>query len=800
MPAQHMYSRDVQAKASLGGMTSSTAASSAAAAGAAATAAHHRHADGQQVLAEEGDEWQVVSSSDSGGAAGMEASALATMPRKIDARPALDNPDTSSEEGQLQQQQQQLSGQQGSEQGVGHARGAAVELHYQSTSSEEELLSGDQRKGDGMEVDAGMTTDTSSYGADGQDEQGGLPEEFEEAEYEDPLDEGEEDEDEDEDMQGPPVFCINCTGRMRGQQCEDCGHSRSEDSSIFWAGKAAQEEEVLLDMSEPEAVAKRAAAAAMAALERQQEKRIALVWDERMELHEEGKLLPHPERPDRVRAVMSRILASNLAERCTRVECPEASLEALQAVHSGELINFVRALAVERGPGDIPPLELRMTSDMYANAHTFHCARLAAGGAAEVACKVVQGEAAHGAAIVRPPGHHAESSMAMGFCFFNSAAVAARAAQGCGAQRVLILDWDVHHGNGTQHIFEDDPTVMYMSLHRHDHGSFYPGTGAAHEVGTGPGRGYTVNVAWDCGGIQNGDYLAAFTHLLLPIAYEFAPDLIIVSAGFDAAEGDPIGGCRLTAECFSHMTALLKAVAPLALVLEGGYNLRATAAATEASLRALLGEQPPALPGPKQPTMAGLRAIRTALQVQSAYWGCARTALALASPFPTPAAGHHGIMDTGMEEEEEEEEEEEGEGDEEEDEGRDEEEDSSDEGGGGLEWRWNHGNGHTAGLPPLEAHGGNRGGTSAGRVGLSVPQPPPPSGTSGNVGLGTATGSGGGSGGGKAEWGRAQGKRSSVTQLLAKIRKKAVRAFWRRHAARVMAAAQQKAGAGKKRT
>ncbi|KAF5828661.1 hypothetical protein DUNSADRAFT_17277 [Dunaliella salina] len=442
----------------------------------------------------------------------------------------------------------------------------------------------------------------------------------------------------------------------------------------------------------------------------------------------------------------------------------------------------------------------RMTSDMYANAHTFHCARLAAGGAAEVACKVVKGEAAHGAAIVRPPGHHAESNMAMGFCFFNSAAVAARAAQGCGAQRVLILDWDVHHGNGTQHIFEDDPTVMYMSLHRHDHGSFYPGTGAAHEVGMGPGRGYTVNVAWDSGGIQNGDYLAAFTHLLLPIAYEFAPDLIIVSAGFDAAEGDPIGGCRLTAECFSHMTALLKAVAPLALVLEGGYNLRATAAATEASLRALLGEQPPALPGPKQPTMAGVQAIRKALQVQSAHWGCARTALALASPFPTPVAGHYGITDTGMEEDEgEEEEEEEEEGDEEDDEGREEDEGSSDEGGGGLEWRWNHGNRHTAGLPSVATHGGSGREAKAGG-GLSVPQPPPPSSTSEDVGSGTATGNGRGSGAGKAKRARARGQRSrsSVAQLLAKIRKKAVRALWRRHAARVLAAAQQKAGGGRK--
>lgn len=157
-------------------------------------------------------------------------------------------------------------------------------------------------------------------------------------------------------------------------------------------------------------------------------------------------------------------------------------------------------------------------------------------------------------------------------------------------------------------------------------GQFYPGTGAVDEVGAGPGTGFTVNVPWDGGNLTNGDYLGAFNHVLVPIAYEFNPDLIIVSAGFDAAEGDPIGGCRVTPECFGHLTALLKAVAPLVLILEGGYNLASTAASTEACLRVLLGEQPPHLPGPRHPTHVGLRGIQDALMVQARYWRSLRPA------------------------------------------------------------------------------------------------------------------------------------------------------------------------------
>jgi len=259
----------------------------------------------------------------------------------------------------------------------------------------------------------------------------------------------------------------------------------------------------------------------------------------------------------------------------------------------------------------------------------------------------------------------------MGFCFLNNAAIAARAARAAGAKRVLILDWDVHHGNGTQvcvrvlcvgggggvlnqtrqqqplksynniappnpqHIFEESADVLYMSLHRWDGGAFYPGTGAPNEAGWGAGRGFNVNVAWDGAGATDGDYALAMRCVLLPIVSSFDPCLVIISAGFDAAAGDPIGGCRLTPAAFALMTEQLAAAAPTTLLLEGGYNLTATAGATEACVRVLMGEAAPALEtGPGfDVTLPGWRGVQSALAVQQRFWPC----LVGAAAEPPPA-------------------------------------------------------------------------------------------------------------------------------------------------------------------
>jgi acetoin utilization deacetylase AcuC-like enzyme len=293
-----------------------------------------------------------------------------------------------------------------------------------------------------------------------------------------------------------------------------------------------------------------------------------------------------------------------------------------------------------------------LSPDTFVNASTSLAARLAAGASADVASAVARGLARSGLAVVRPPGHHAESNTAQGFCLFNNAALACRAAQRAGARRVLCFDWDVHHGNGTQAILEEDADVCYVSVHRHDGGHFYPGTGAATERGRGVGLGATLNVPWPRGGMGDADYLAALAHVVLPCAYEFNPDVVVVSAGFDACAGDPIGGCDVSAAAFAHMLHALTAVAPTVLLLEGGYNLDATARAVEACARVALGERPPRLRGgaaeerglggrgasprlaPQPVAMLTLHEVAVA---NAGHWACLR-GLAGEQPFAPSAA------------------------------------------------------------------------------------------------------------------------------------------------------------------
>lgn len=276
----------------------------------------------------------------------------------------------------------------------------------------------------------------------------------------------------------------------------------------------------------------------------------------------------------------------------------ELFLKALQSVHSSKLIEFVL--------NQIPPTIddccniAREMNSLYLCPRSGEAALIAAECTIEIASRIANGSLKNGFAVVRPPGHHAEPDRAMGFCILNNVAIAVGALKQQGlAKRILVVDWDIHHGNGTQRAFVNESSVLYISLHRHDGGNFYPGgiEGNPSFVGTGAGAGYSVNIGWDGPGVTDSDYCAAFSNVLLPIAREFDPDFIFISAGFDAAAGDPIGQCQVTPAGFAQMTHDLLSLAKgkILIVLEGGYNIPVIARCAEACLRSLLGHPIPNL-------------------------------------------------------------------------------------------------------------------------------------------------------------------------------------------------------------
>ncbi len=286
----------------------------------------------------------------------------------------------------------------------------------------------------------------------------------------------------------------------------------------------------------------------------------------------------HPERPERLAAARAAVIAAKAHFR--RVEPRDASEEALERVHDPRFVEALDELRGKRGMLD---------PDTYVSERSIDAARRAAGGAADMVDAILEGQAKTGVALLRPPGHHARPAHAMGFCLLNNVAVAAAEARAKGLERVAIVDFDVHHGNGTQEIFYRDPHVLYVSLHQFP---FYPGTGAAEEVGEGEGTGYTVNVPLFAGG---GDavYRAAFERIVSPILEQYAPELVLVSAGFDAAVRDPLAEMALTPQGYGYMTRELVSLAErtakgrVGLVLEGGYDLVALESGLTEAMRAM---------------------------------------------------------------------------------------------------------------------------------------------------------------------------------------------------------------------
>jgi len=294
----------------------------------------------------------------------------------------------------------------------------------------------------------------------------------------------------------------------------------------------------------------------------------------------------HPERPERADVLDA--IAARWRGRGVEVVAPrEATREQLLRVHDAEHLRRISETA-----GRATALD----PDTYTSPESYEIALLAAGACVDAVERVMGGAHRGAFALVRPPGHHAERDRAMGFCLFNNVAVAAAHARALGARKVAIVDYDVHHGNGTQHIFEADAHVLYVSTHQYP---YYPGTGAVEEVGREAGRGFTVNLPFEAGAVDE-DYQLAFSRIVVPVLRQFEPDLVIVSAGFDAHERDPLGGIRLTTATFAAMTAALREVADeccrgrIVAAVEGGYDLQALGASLDAAIDSMHGAARPA--------------------------------------------------------------------------------------------------------------------------------------------------------------------------------------------------------------
>ncbi|XP_055523153.1 histone deacetylase 4 isoform X1 [Wyeomyia smithii] len=359
-----------------------------------------------------------------------------------------------------------------------------------------------------------------------------------------------------------------------------------------------------------------------------------------------GDNAAHPEHSGRLQSVWARLVETGLASRCDKLRSRKATQEELQTVHNeahsllfgtnqinrqkmdASRVSFVRLACGGVG------VDLDTTWNEH---HTAAAARMAAGCVIDLAYKVAKSEIQNAFAVVRPPGHHAEPNAAMGFCFFNSIAIAGKLLLQRlpdEMRRILIVDWDVHHGNGTQQVFYDDPNVLYLSIHRHDDGNFFPGTGGPTECGAGAGLGFNVNIPWS-GGLNpplgDAEYLAAFRTVVMPIARDFQPDIVLVSAGFDAAFGHPapLGGYMVSPACFGYLTRELMKLAngKVVLALEGGYDLPAICDSAQECVRALLGDELSPIAAAelsRPPCQSAIETLQKTIAIQMTHWPCVK--------------------------------------------------------------------------------------------------------------------------------------------------------------------------------
>ena len=296
---------------------------------------------------------------------------------------------------------------------------------------------------------------------------------------------------------------------------------------------------------------------------------------------------PHPENPGRLTAIQNRLESSEFYNNLIPIQPRKATAEEIGMVHDSGYVASVKQSCAD---------EVRnLDADTVISSNSYDAALLSAGAGMKAIDQLIDGNIHNAFCAVRPPGHHAEQDHAMGFCLFNNVGIAARYAQKTkGLNKIFIFDWDVHHGNGSQHSFYSDPSIYYSSTHQYP---FYPGTGAKEETGTGDGLGTTLNLPMDAYS-DDDDYLSAVENKLIPEIQHFKPDLIIISAGFDAHQNDPLAQIQLTTDCFGKMTELLMGIARdvcdgrLLSMLEGGYDYDALSDSVRLHMQTLLTFEP----------------------------------------------------------------------------------------------------------------------------------------------------------------------------------------------------------------
>jgi acetoin utilization deacetylase AcuC-like enzyme len=335
---------------------------------------------------------------------------------------------------------------------------------------------------------------------------------------------------------------------------------------------------------------------------------LAVVDDPTFDAHQPPS--PHPERPERLAA--ARRAANRVAPPGRRIEIAAraATDDELARVHEHQYVEHLGRTAGRWHTWD---------EDTYGSPRSVDAARKAAGGALDLVGELMRRGSGEGVALLRPPGHHAGPEGAMGFCLLNNVALAAAHAKTLGAGRVLVVDFDVHHGNGTQDVFFADPSVLFVSLHQFP---FYPGTGSVDEVGSGEGRGFNLNVPLSAGA-DDAVYAHAFSRIVLPAAESFAPDVVLISAGFDAHRNDPLGGMRLTAAGYGFMTGALRRTLPrppMAMLLEGGYDLDALEASLGAAIEGLVDPTTPTAEPFSDPGPAHAADLRRAEEAAGRFW------------------------------------------------------------------------------------------------------------------------------------------------------------------------------------